>query len=115
MAHHTVELANEMICDPIAAKKSRLAGRTVSYKLRYELAMGFENWLKNLKKGFFSSNQDEVTSTTHHKVLTLLVSYFCEHKTDIIVEHLTSLNLPIINSETVYDTVATIFQSKELP
>ena len=25
MAHHVVELANEMICNPIAAKKLRLA------------------------------------------------------------------------------------------
>ena len=116
MAHHVVELANEMNRDPKAAKKLRLARTTASYKLRYGLAYGLEEELiKKLKEGFFSLNLDEATSTTHHKVLTLLVSYFCEYKKEVIVEHLTSLNLPIVNSETVYDAVTTYFRLKELP
>ena len=105
-----------MIPDLIAAKKLRLARATVSYKLRYGLAKTVEEELiKKLKNGFFSWNLDEATSTTHHKVLTLLVPYFCEYKKEITVEHLISLNLPIVISEIVYDAVATFFRSKELP
>ena len=47
-----------------------------------------------LKEGFFSFNID--------KVLTLLVSYFCGTKNEVVVEHLGSLNLPTVNSETVF-------------
>ena len=74
-AEKIVELANEMMRDPHAAKKLKLARTTASYKLRYGLAKGFEDELKEkLRKTFFSFNLDEATSTTHHKVLTILVS-----------------------------------------
>ena len=54
-------------------------------------------------------------SLTHHKVLTLFVSYFCHLKKEIVAEHLTSLNLAIVNSLKVYDAVETFFRSNELP
>ena len=77
-AEKIVELANEMMRDPHAAKKLKLARTTASYKLRYGLARGFEDELmEKLRKIFFSFNLDEATSTTHHKVLIILVSYFC--------------------------------------
>ena len=68
-----------------------------------------------MKKCFFSLNLDEATSLTHHKILTLLVSYFCHLKKEIVVEHLTSLNLAIVNSLKVYDALETFFRSNELP
>ena len=111
-----IELANEMMRDPLAAKKFKLSRTVASYKLRDGLAKGLEEELiEKLKKCFFSLNLDEATSLTHHKILTLLVSYFCHLKKEIVVEHLTSLNLPIINSLKVYDAVETFFRSNELP
>ena len=78
-AEKILELANEMMRDPHAAKKLKLARTTASYKLRYGLAKGFKDEImKKIRKKFFSFNFDEATSTTHHKVPTILVSYFCE-------------------------------------
>ena len=97
-AEKIVELANEMMREPHAAKKLKLARITVSYKLRYGFAKGFEDELmEKLRKTFFSFNLDDATSTTHRKVLTILVSYFCELRKEIIVEHLASVNIPIVN------------------
>ena len=115
-AEKIIELANEMMRDPHAAKKLKLARTTASYKLRYGLAKGFEDELmEKLRKTFFSFNLDEATSTTHHKVLTILVSYFCELRKEIIVEHLASVNIPIVNSETVCVAVVDFVKSKEIP
>ena len=64
--------------DPLAPKKLKLSRTVVSYKLRDGLAKGLEEELiEKLKKCFFSFNLDKATSLTHHKVLTLLISYFC--------------------------------------
>ena len=73
-AEKIVELANEMMRDPHAAKKLKLARTTdtfASFVYRYEQ-------------------------------LILLVSYFCELRKEIIVEHLASVNIHIVNAETVY-------------
>ena len=71
--------------------------------------------MEKLRKTVFSFNLDEATSTTHHKVLTILVSYFCELRKEIIVEHLASVNIPIVNAETVYTAVVDLVKSKEIP
>ena len=105
---NNVELANEMMRDPLAAKTLKRSCTVAAYKLRDGLAKGLEEELiEKLKKCFFSLDLDEATSLTHHKVLTLSVSYFCHLKKEIVVEHLTSLNLPIVNSLKVYDAVET--------
>ena len=115
-AEKIVELANEVMRDPHAAKKLKLARTTASYKLRYGLTKGFEDELmEKLRKTFFSFNLDEATSTTYHKVLTILVSYFCELRKEIIAEHLASVNIPIVNAETVYAAVVDLVKSKEIP
>ena len=81
MANNVVELANEMMRDPQAAKKLKLSRIIASYKLRDGLAKGLEEELiEKLKKFFFSLNLDEATNLTHHKALTLVVSYFATLK-----------------------------------
>ena len=45
MANNVVELANEMMRDPLAAKKLKLSCTVVSYKLRDGLAKGVEEKL----------------------------------------------------------------------
>ena len=116
MANNVIELATEMMRDPLTIKKLKLSRTVASYKLTDGLSKGLEEELiEKLKKCFFSLNLDEATSLTHHKVLTLLVSYFSDVKKEIVVEHLTSLNLPTVNSLKVYDAVETFFRTNKLP
>ena len=115
-ARNIVELAEEMMSDPEAAKKLQVARQTASYKMRHGLAKGLEKQLINkLREGFFSFNIDEATSSNLHKVLTLLVSYFCTTKKEVVVEHLVSLSLPTVKLETVFKAVVDLVNGKELP
>ena len=115
-ARNIVELAEEMMSDPEAAKKLQVARQTASYKMRHGLAKGLEKQLiKKLREGFFSFNIDEATSSNLHKVLTLLVSYFCTTKKEVVVEHLVSLSLPTVKLETVFKAVVDLVNGKELP
>ena len=67
--------------------KLQVARQTASYKMRYGLAKGLEKQLTDkLRDRFFSFNIDEATSSNLHKVLTLLVSYFCTTKNEVVVE-----------------------------
>ena len=43
------------------------------------------------------------------------MSYFCELRKEIIIEHLASVNIPIVNAETVYAAVVDLVKSKEIP
>ena len=115
-AGNIVELAEEMMSDPEAAKKLQVARQTASYKMRHGLAKGLEKQLINkLREGFFSFNIDEAASSNLHKVLTLLVSYFCTTKNEVVVEHLVSLSLPTVKLETVFKAVVDLVNGKELP
>ena len=115
-ARNIVELAEEMMSNPEAAKKLQVARQTASYKMRHGLAKGLEKQLiDKLREGFFSFNIDEATSSNLHKVLTLLVSYFCTTKNEVVVEHLVSLSLPTVKLKTVFKAVVDLVNGKELP
>ena len=71
-ANNVVELANEIMRDPSAAKKLKLSCTIASYKLRDGLVKRLqEKLIEKLKKCFFSLNLDKATSLTYHKVFTL--------------------------------------------
>ena len=98
-ARNIVELAKEMMRNPKAANKLKVARQTASYKMWHGLAKGLQKQLKDkVREGFFSFNIDEATSSNLHKVLTLLVSYFCSTKNQVVVEHLVSLNLSVFKA-----------------
>ena len=59
MANNVVELANEMMRDPLAAKKLKLSCSVALNKLRDGLAKGLqEELIEKLKKCLFSLNLD---------------------------------------------------------
>ena len=96
-ARNMVELVKEMMRDPKAANKLQVARQTASYKTRHGLAKGLEEQLiDKLREGFNSFNIDKAASLNLHKWLTLLVSYFCATKKEVVFEHLGSLNLPTV-------------------
>ena len=45
----------------------------------------------------------------------MLGSYFCTTKNEVVAEHLGSLNLPTVKSETVFKAVVGLINEKELP
>ena len=86
-ARNIVELAKEMMHNPKAANKLQVARQTTSYKMWHGLTKWLEKQLiDKLRERFCSFNIDEATSSNLHKVLTLLVSYFCTTKNEVVVE-----------------------------
>ena len=103
-ARNIVELAKEMMRNPKAANKLKVARQTASYKMWHGLAKGLQKQLKDkVREGFLSFIIDEATSSNLHKVLILLISYFCSTKNQVVVEHLVSLNLSVF--EAVLDLI----------
>ena len=90
-ARNIMELAKEMMRDPKAANKLQVARQTASYRMRHVLARGLEKQLiDKFREEFFGFNIDEATISNLLKVLTLLVSYFCTTKNEVVVEDLGS-------------------------
>ena len=115
-ARNIVELAKEMMHDPKIANKLQVAKQTKSYKMQHRLAKGLEKHLiDKFREEVFSFNINDATSLNLHKVLTLLVSYFCTAKKEVFAEHLGWLSLPTVKSEFVFKAVVDLINEKELP
>ena len=68
-----IELAKEMARDPKALqdRSMSMAPSTVSYKLRFGLALSFQEELyADMRMQFFSLNLDEATSLQKEKIFT---------------------------------------------
>ena len=66
------------MCDPKATNKLQVPWPITPHKMRYGLAKALEKKKKDkLKEGYFSFSINEAASFNLHKVLTLLISYFC--------------------------------------
>ena len=82
-----VEWAKKMMRNPEPANNLQVARQTAArFSQRARKAVN-----RQIERRFFSFNIDEATSSNLHKVLTLLVSYFCTTRNEVVVEHLGSL------------------------
>ena len=63
----------------------------------------------------FSINIDECTSNNHHKVFSILVSYFDEILGLSIVQHYKSVSMIEVNALTLFQTICKLFQDDQIP
>ena len=54
-------------------------------------------------------NIDKATSDTLQKILTALVTFFCEEKKEVVVRHLVSLNMPSVTTDDIYNALVSLF------
>ena len=59
-------------------------------------------------------NIDEATNDTLQKILTALVSFFCEEK-KVVVRHLVSLNMSSVTTDDIYNALVSLFDEKKIP
>ena len=62
----------------------------------------------------FSINIDECTSNNHHKVFSILVSYFDEILGLSIVQHYKSVSMIEVNALTLFQTICNLFQDDQI-
>ena len=60
--------------------------------------------LSKIRSTYFWLNLDEATSSNHHRVLAVLVSYFNQGK-KVVCECLTSINAPAVRTENIGNTL----------
>ena len=115
-AKSMIELAQDLAKDPKVLCDLEMGRSSITYKLKFGVAKTFHSrTIENLKKTHFSLNMDESFSSNDQKVLTILVSYFSNSDNQIVVEHLESISLDIVNSETVYKELVNVFEKYKIP
>lgn len=89
MAPVLVDLSQQLAADKPALSQMKLSRTAASYKMMHGLGHAFsERTLANLRRYPFSLNMDESTCSSNKKVLVMLVSYYNEERSNVVVEHL---------------------------
>lgn len=111
-----IDFAKKLSADKKALNSLQMSRTTASYKTRFGLSRTFEeNLLDNLRSEFFSLNLDESTSSNLEKVLTILVSYCCPERKQVVINHFASLTCVMVDSKSLYNKLVTLFQEKQVP
>lgn len=111
-----IELAKSLACDKKSLDGLGMNRTTASYKTKFGVGKTFRDELvKVMKVTKFSLNMDESTSSNYQKVLTVLVSYFCCEKKQVVVKHFASVSCIKVNSLSLYDEIVNLMESNNIP
>ena len=96
--------------DTKTLSKVKLKRTAAQYKLQFDVA-------KILEESMLSEIRStwEATSSNHHRVLTVSVSYFNQRKKEVVCEHLASINVPAVTAEYILNTLIYLFKEKSIP
>lgn len=115
MAPVLFDLAQELAKDPKALSGNSMDRTSASYKMRFGMAETIRSrTIANMQNGYFSLNIDELTSNNLQRVLAVLVSYSSSVQKEVAVEHLTSVSLVSVNSESLFDELVQIFTDNQI-
>ena len=110
-----IKLAKELAKDPKVLQDLSLERTSLTYKLKEGVAeVAHKRLIQELQNTPFSITLDECTNQAHNKVLTILVSYFSESQGECVVQHYASVELIVVNAQTVFETVTKLLND-EIP
>ncbi len=116
MAPIIINTAKELAKDKQALQQLSMDRTSASYKMQYGLKKTLmDKTLLNIRNTSFSLNIDEATSENNKKILAILVSYYCEDDERFVVEHLQSVELTVVNSESLYNVLVKLFEEHQIP
>ena len=115
LAGDIATLAWELVRDTKTLAKVKLKRTAAQYKLQFGVAKTLEDsMLSEIRSTYYSLNLDEATSSNHHRVLTVSVSYFNQGKKEVC-KHLASINVPAVTIENILNTLINLFKEKSIP
>ena len=89
--------------------------RTASYKLVDRLNVHERKKIVDAMKLYpFSTNIDECTFNNHHKVFSILVSYFDEILGLSVIQHYKSVSMIEVNALILFQTICKLFQYDQI-
>lgn len=116
LAGDLVDLCRETSRDTKALNQVALGDTAASYKTVYGVAASMKTEIiKDLQTTPFSLNIDESTSKNDKKVLSILVSYFCQDVGKVVVRHLESVSVVRVTAEELFKVIERIFEENQLP
>ena len=111
-----IDLAQTLAADKRALDKLTMDRTSASYKMTFGMAKTLTDaTVKSIKENGFSLNIDESTSSGHKHVLSILVSYFNDDQTCVLVEHLSSVELSQLNTDSIFTQIDAIFKQHGIP
>ena len=106
-----IEFAKNLARDHKALSELKMNRTAASYKLVDGLNVYEHKKIVDAMKSYpFSINIDECTSNNHHKVFSILVSYFDEVLGLSVVQHYKSVSMIEVNVLTLFQTICMLFQ-----
>ena len=116
MAPDVIKLAKLLATDPKALSELAMDRTSASYKAHLGLAKTMnDSLISTLQQTKFSLNIDEATSENHHKVLTILVSFFSPVEKKSVVHHLESISMITVNSESLHKELKAVLVKRDTP
>ena len=113
-----IEFAKNLARDHKALSELKMNRTAASYKLVDGLNVFECKKIVDAMKSYpFSINIDECTSNNHHRVFSILVSYFDEILGLSIVQHYKSVSKSMIEviAITIFQTICKLFQDDQIP
>lgn len=111
-----IELTKALAKDQKALESLTMNRTTASYLTRYGVGKTFEHYVTEMMKCTkFSLKMDESTSNNFHRVLTILVSFYCPVMRQVKVCHFGSLSCIKVDSATLYEKIVQLIEKNEIP
>ena len=111
-----IEFAKNLARDHKALSEMKMNRTAASYKLVDGLKVYERKKFPDAMKSYpFSINIDECTSNNHHKVFSVLVSYFDEILGLSVVQHYKSVSMIEVNALTLFENTCKLFQDDQIP
>ena len=111
-----IEFAKNLARDHKALSELKMNRAAASYKLVDGLHFYERKKIVDAMKSYpFSINTDECISNNHHKVFSVLVSYFDEILGLSVVQHYKSVSMIEINALTLFENTCKLFQDDQIP
>lgn len=116
LAPDLVDYARAMSKDKAALGNVNISRISASYKMKYGLSKTFqESLIDDLQHNKFSLNIDEATSSNLNKVLGILVSYYSPALQKVVIQHLASITVVKVTSESLYKHIVDVLESNKIP
>ena len=110
-----IEFAKNLARDHKALSEMKMNRTAASYKLVGLNVYERKKIIDAMKSNPFSININECTSNNHHKVFSILVSYFDEILGLSVVQHYKSVSMIEVNALTLFQTTCKLFQDDQIP
>lgn len=110
-----VALCKEVAKDKKALDAIQIGRSSATYKLVHGLGKTFkDSTLQILRSQPFSLNIDESTSSANKKILAVMVNYFNLDREEMVMEHLSAIELIKVDTDTLFNALVELFKEYDL-